>query len=71
MNKLQCRTVHIKRNNEWFSSHFSEIKQGDIFKMFETVAGNQFVDAKGRSEFVAFSDARINGSGVWAVDVGC
>ena len=71
MNKLQCRTVHIKINNKWISSHISEIKQGDIFRMFEPDNGDKVVDAKGRSEFVAFSDARINEDGEWTVDVGC
>lgn len=70
MNKTN-RRIYIKRDKEWVTSHFSEIKKGDIFKMFEPVAGNQFVDAKGRSEFVAFSDSRIGEDGQWAVDVGC
>ena len=70
MNKRE-RIVHIKRNDKWLSSHFSEIKQGDIFRMFESDNGDKVVDAKGRSEFVAFSNARINEDGQWAVDVGC
>jgi len=71
MNKLQCRTVQIKRNNEWILSHFSDIKQGDIFIMFESDSGEKVVDAKGRSEFVAFSDSRMGEDGEWKVDVGC
>ena len=70
MNKTD-RAIYIRKDKEWIPSQFSEIKKGDIFRMFESDTGNQFVDAKGRSEFVALSDVRINEDGKWAVDVGC
>lgn len=57
------RRIEIKNNNgTWNKIEFSEMKKGDIFRMFEPT-GEQVIDlnhGNTRTEFLAISDVYID-----------
>lgn len=62
------RKVEVLINNLWKPISFEKIKKDDKFRMFEP-SGEQVVGDKGDIEFIAESDAYINDSNVWQIDI--
>jgi hypothetical protein len=55
-------------NLYWHDIDFKDIKEGNIFRMFEST-GEPVYDNKGETEFVADCDAYTNIDGIWTVDI--
>lgn len=62
------RIVLKKNNFTWQDINFSDLKDGDIFSLFEP-SGEQVVGNNGEKEFIATSDAFLNDDGIWSVNI--
>ncbi|AYP68343.1 hypothetical protein PQE75_gp136 [Bacillus phage vB_BcoS-136] len=62
------RKVEVRRDKEWVGIHFSELKKGDNFRMFEPT-GEEVVDKKGNTIFYAESEVYKTDDGVWCIEV--
>ena len=68
----QLRRVQVKMDGQWIDSTMKDIKNGDVFRMFESdgemVVGTGRVG--GSVNFLALGDAWCDDNGVWGVDAG-
>lgn len=61
------RKVEVYKNGGWVACHPSEVKQGDLFRMYEG-NGKLMEDMDGISQRVASKDAYQNESGIWTIE---
>jgi hypothetical protein len=61
------RTCQIKKDKEWININFSELKQGDIFRLFDNDI--PVINNEGFTQFMAQSDAYENNEGIYQVDI--
>ena len=63
------RSTQVLRNNEWGNINFTELKNGDIFRLFEP-DGKVVRDKLGDDEFMAVSDPYLyKDEQTWMIDI--
>ena len=62
------RKVEILKCGGWEISKMIDIKNGDIFRLFEP-DGTKVVDSKGSTSWIADGDSFINNEGITEVNV--
>lgn len=66
---MELRKVQKRDPNlYWHDIEFKELKNGDIFRMFESTGG-PVLDKNGNWEFVANCDAYLNEDGIWTIEI--
>lgn len=66
---MELRKVQKRDPNlYWHDIEFKELKNGDIFRMFEPT-GEPVLDKNGNWEFVANCDAYLNKNGIWTIEI--
>jgi hypothetical protein len=66
----QVRRVQVKIDGQWTDTSMKDIKNGDVFRMFEP-NGEEVIGTgllAGDVNFVALEDAWCNDDGVWGAD---
>lgn len=61
------RKVEVFRNGEWTCIRMQEIKENELFRMFESDNDSLVVDENGESEFYSQSDAKVRSNGAYCV----
>lgn len=61
------RSVKILKEARWVDVEFSEVNEGDLFKMYEP--DGELVESLGTTEFKALSKAYIGENGVLTIKV--
>lgn len=59
--------VEIYINNEWVGVDYKDLKEGDRFRIFNSV-NKRHIDGRGRKEWIASSDA-YEKFGDWAINI--
>ena len=68
MSSEEIRTVQVYKENTWQETELKEIRDGDLFRIFEP-DGTPVKSKYGEGEFVADGDAFFDESlGVWSVE---
>lgn len=60
------RKVEVYQNGGWVMCHPSEIKRGDLYRMYEP-NGEPVLDEDGIHQRIAQKDAYQNEDGIWTV----
>lgn len=63
---MNDRKTEILINGEWTPSHFSGIRKGRKFRLFEPTGEPVVSDSK--TDFTALGDAYLNENGIWCVE---
>ena len=66
MDNINTRTAMILKHGVWTNIHPLEIKEGDIFRMFED-DGEPIYDKSGDMDMVAIEDAYEDENGIYTV----
>lgn len=64
---MKIRTCQLFKNKEWIDIKFKDLKQGDIFRLFDD--GIPVIDNDGFTNLGAKSDAYLNDEGKYQVDI--
>lgn len=62
---MDFRKAEILKNNEWVEVEFKDIHKRNLFRLIESTG--EIVSDKGKTEFIAASDAYLNKDGIWEV----
>ena len=63
------KSVYVFRNDVWVEAKFTDLKKGDIFRLFDP-DGTPIVGSKKQKEFLATSEAyQRKSDGLWTVNV--
>lgn len=65
---MNNRICQIKVNNEWKEIKFKDLKEDDIFRLFEST-GEQVFGDNNQTEFIASSNAFLNEDDIWSVNI--
>ena len=65
---MNDRTCQVKINDEWKEIEFENLKENDIFRLFENT-GEEVIGDNGQVEFTASCDAFSDEDGIWCVDI--
>lgn len=64
---MDLRKVEVLRKGKWVEVNFSDLHNGDTFRMFEST-GEPVIDDEGNAKFIATSEP-YEYEGVWAIDI--
>ena len=64
---MEERKVEVYKNGGWVACHISEIKRGDLYRMYKS-NGDPIIDDDGIHQRIAQKDAYQNTDGIWTID---
>lgn len=67
-NMLDLRKVELLKDGEWIEIEFYELKEDDIFRMFEST-GEEVYNNNGENILVALSDAFVGENGILTIRI--
>jgi hypothetical protein len=67
MREKYKRKLVVNKNGQWVKTHFTKLKKGDKFRLYEEDGTQIIVDGEG--DFTAYSDVYKNDQGVLTVEI--
>ena len=61
--------VEVNKDGDWRSTKMFELKDGELFRMFDPETDEPYIGEEGLTEWVVFGEPYLNEDGIWTVNI--